>query len=80
MSGANQLIAAFRHLDVAFSNVGLRKPVAVIVASQEEIDQIAYFFRGDPPVWGFAGPGRPRMKVSGIEIIVEGGDQVMNPR
>ena len=69
------LINAFRHLEVAFTNAGLRKPVAVVLASQEEMDQLSYLTTMDAPR-GYGESKIVTTQINGIEIRVKGGDQV----
>jgi hypothetical protein len=62
------LLNAICNLSVAFRDAGLRNPVAIVVASQEEADQFLYLFAryatvDDPTVTGTT--------ISGIEMRVE---------
>lgn len=60
------LLNAVCNLSVAFRDAGLRNPVAIVVASQEEADQCLFLFAryatDDPTVMG--------TMISGIEIRV----------
>jgi hypothetical protein len=67
------LIIAINDLAVAFDKAGLRKPVAITMPSEEEVDQIAYLMRGFAV---FTARGTC-VTINGIEInAVKGGDKV----